>query len=137
MRNEPENILGLPPANLIAVLADAVIIAFISRSLLTDNIVLFPALILVAACASAALNAVLILLGQKMQRQTFLSLRSIAMAGNIGLLVVLGLAGLLALALLGSGGAGGLIETGIYFVAVAATIVLNMKLVADTEAPRT
>lgn len=140
MSEDRERILGLPPANMIAVLADAVILAFVSGYLLTtEHIDQIPRLGLVITFFIVALNALLILLGRKMQRPVFHPLRLVAMVGNGGLLVVLGFVALFAIALLGSGGARGanaMFEVAIYIALMAAAIGLNMKILADAEPPR-
>ena len=140
MSEDRENILGLPPAKLIAVLADAVILAFVAGYLLTaGHIDQIPRLGLVITFVIVALTALLILLGRKMPPRVFPPLRLVAMVGNGGLLVVLGFVALLAIALLGSGGARGgkaIFEVAIYIIPMAAALGLNMKTLADAEPPR-
>ena len=140
MSEDRENIPGLPPTSMIAVLADAAILALVAGYLLTtDHIDQIPRLGLVIAFVIVALTALLILLGRKMPPRVFHPLRLAAMMGNGGLLVVLGFVALLAIALLGSGGARGgkaIFEVALYIAAMAAALGLNMKTLADAEPPR-
>jgi hypothetical protein len=139
MTENRSNILGLPAASMIAVLADAAILASVSMFLLTTgHIDRVPRLVIGIAFVIVALNVLIILLGRRMQRRTLQTLRLVALVGNAGLLVVSGLAAMLAFALLGSGGAGGLkgsLEVAVYLAPIAAAVALNMKVIAGAKPP--
>ena len=136
MGDKRNNVLGLPPAHWVAVMANAVIVALILGTLMTVRIDTIPHAMLVVAFVVFALNALLIAVGLKVPRRVFHALRLIAMFGNIGLLGILGLVALLAVALLGSGGANGvgaIFQVAVCVAAVATVIGVDIKILADAE----
>jgi magnesium-transporting ATPase (P-type) len=142
MDEDRESTPRLPTDNMIAVSADAVILALICWGLITEYMDEIPRAVLVIAFVIIALNALLVSLGWRMQQGIFRPLRLMAMAGNWALLIVLGLVALLGIALLLGGGVSArsvkaLFELTIYVVPIAAIIGLNLKILADAKPPPT
>ena len=130
------NVPGLPPVHWVAVLANAVIVALILGTLVTERIDMIPHAMLAFASVVFALNALLIAVGPKVPRRVFPALRMIVMFANIGLLGILGLLALLAIALLGSGGTNGvraIFQVAVCVAVVATVIGVNIKILRDAE----
>jgi hypothetical protein len=121
---------------LIAIVADALFVLFTMHTLLSQYVDLVPFVVLIVGCLIAVLNIALISMRWRLPRPILRVLCAIALTGNMGLLVVLGLVGLLGLALIGGGGNASMaqIELVVYLVVIAAIIVPNMKLIEDSMA---